>query len=148
MRVSAKGEYAIRAVLDLALCYGQGLVPIQDIAGRQGIPQRYLEQVLLLLKRAGFLESKRGSAGGYRLVRRPEELPVGAVLAAIEGSLGRPESAGRPGRRPGPDHGRDLEDLWREIDEAVSAVVNRISFADLVKRVEQRRGAARPMYHI
>ena len=74
MRISAKGEYAIRATLDLALHRHDGLVPIQDVARRQGIPQRYLEQVLLLLKRAGFLESKRGAAGGYALVRNPAEL--------------------------------------------------------------------------
>jgi len=64
VRVSAKGEYAIKAMLDLALCDdGLTLQPIQDIARRQGIPQRYLEQVLLGLKRAGFLHSRRGSAG-------------------------------------------------------------------------------------
>ena len=69
MRISAKGEYAIKAVLDLALHHGRGLIPIQEIAGRQRIPQRYLEQVLLALKRAGLLTSKRGAAGGYHLTR-------------------------------------------------------------------------------
>ena len=69
MRVSAKGEYALKALLDLALHDKEGLQPIQEIAARQGIPQRYLEQVLLQLKRAGFLDSRRGSAGGYRLDR-------------------------------------------------------------------------------
>ena len=63
MRLSAKGEYAVKALLDLALYAGEDLQPIQDIAARQGIPQRYLEQVLLGLKRAGFLVSRRGSAG-------------------------------------------------------------------------------------
>src|SRR3972149_10669172 len=90
MRVSAKGEYAIRAMLHLSLCHREGkppLAPIQDVARRQGIPQRYLEQVLLLLKRAGFLASKRGSAGGYRLVRPPGEVSVGEGLRGGEGSL-------------------------------------------------------------
>ena len=64
MRISAKGEYAIKAMVDLALHEGRDLQPIQDIAARQGIPQRYLEQVLLQLKRAGFLYARRGSAGG------------------------------------------------------------------------------------
>src|SRR4029450_3175070 len=67
VRISAKGEYAIKAMLDLALSDGGGLRPIQDIATRQDIPQRYLEQVLLGLTRAGLLVSKRGCAGGYRL---------------------------------------------------------------------------------
>lgn len=148
MRISAKGEYAIKAMLDLALRYGKGLISIQDIAERQAIPQRYLEQVLLLLKRAGFLQSKRGSAGGYHLMRPPEEITVGAVLRAMEGSLEQAESARRPERRSASDHGSDLEELWSEIAAAVSGVVDRISFGDLCRRVEQRRSAARPMYHI
>ena len=148
MRISAKGEYAIKAMLDLALHYGKGLIPIQDIAGRQTIPQRYLEQVLLLLKRAGFLQSKRGSAGGYHLMRPPHDITVGAVLRAMEGSLERVESGLRGGRRSASDHGSDLEELWAEISAAVSGVVDRVSFADLCRRVEQRRSAARPMYHI
>jgi len=148
MRISAKGEYAIKAMLDLALHYDRGLIPIQEIAERQGIPQRYLEQVLLLLKRAGFLQSKRGSAGGYHLMRPPHDITVGAVLRAMEGSLEQGESGRRPGRRSASDHGRDLEELWGEITAAVSGVVDRVSFADLCRRVEQRRSAARPMYHI
>src|SRR5438034_3495092 len=89
MRISAKGEYAIKAVLDLSLRSGDGLVPIQDIAVRQAIPQRYLEHVLLALKRAGLLGSKRGASGGYHLMRLPEEISVGDVLRAVEGSPDR-----------------------------------------------------------
>ena len=148
MRISAKGEYAIKAMLDLALHHGKGLMPIQDIAARQAIPPRYLEQVLLLLKRAGFLQSKRGSAGGYQLARPPREISVGAVLSAMEGSLERSEAGQRAGRRSTSDHARDLEELWSEISAAVAGVVDRVSFADLCQRVEQRRSAARPMYHI
>lgn len=148
MQISAKGEYAIKAMLDLALHYGKGLIPIQEIAERQGIPQRYLEQVLLLLKRAGFLQSKRGSAGGYHLMRSPAEITVGAVLRAMEGSLERAESGSRTARRGVSDHSPDLEELWSEISAAVSSVVDGISFADLCQRVERRRSTARPMYHI
>jgi len=82
MRISAKGEYAIKAMLDLALQRERGLIPIQEIAERQSIPQRYLEQVLLSLKRAGLLTSKRGSTGGYHLTRDPEDITVGAVRQA------------------------------------------------------------------
>jgi Rrf2 family iron-sulfur cluster assembly transcriptional regulator len=146
VRLSAKGEYAIKAVLDLALHAGDGLQPIQEIAGRQGIPQRYLEQVLLQLKRGGMLASKRGSSGGYRLGRAPDQITVGAVLRAVEGG-GDLERGGRA-RSPGAGSPDDLADLWREIAEALSAVVDRVSVADLKRRVEERRGAARPMYHI
>ncbi len=145
MRISAKGEYAIKAMLDLALHYEKGLIPIQEIAERQGIPHRYLEQVLLLLKRAGFLISKRGSAGGYQLLRPPGKITVGSVLGTIEGSPERPE----PGRRGSVlDHSSDLAELWGEVSAAVSGVVDRVTFEDLRQRVEARRSTAHPMYHI
>jgi Rrf2 family protein len=147
VRVSAKGEYAIKAMLDLALHEGEGLQPIQDIAARQGIPQRYLEQVLLQLKRSGFLFSRRGSAGGYRLSRPASQVTVGAVLRAVEG-LPSGAEAGRRARGAHADHAGDLADLWREVADAVAAVVDRITFEDLRRRAEERRSAVRPMYHI
>ena len=150
MRVSAKGEYAIRAMLDLAMNYrdgGQGLVPIQDVARRQGIPQRYLEQVLLLLKRAGFLASKRGSTGGYHLARPPDAVSVGDVLRVVEGSLAPVEVARRTvrGRR---DAGRDLAELWQQVADAVAGVIDRTTFAELAERAASRRSPDRAMYHI
>ena len=144
MRISAKGEYAIKAMLDLALQRERGLIPIQEVAARQNIPQRYLEQVLLSLKRAGLLTSKRGSTGGYHLTRRPDEITVGAVLRAVEGA-GAPFEAGGARRNGGPD---DLDELWDEIAEAVSKVVDRLTFGELVARARERRSRARPMYHI
>ena len=138
MRISAKGEYAIKAMLDLALQRERGLIPIQEIAARQAIPQRYLEQVLLSLKRAGLLTSKRGSTGGYHLTRDPEEITVGAVLRAVEGTRATFQA----------NASVDLADLWLEITEAVSKVVDRVTFGELVTRARERRSRARPMYHI
>ena len=144
MRISAKGEYAIKAVLDLSLHRDRELIPIQEIAAREGIPQRYLEQVLLSLKRAGILTSKRGSAGGYHLTKPPDEITVGAVLRAVEGTSVpfEPQARARNG------HGDDLAELWRRIGEAVSQVVDQLTFGELAARAAQRRAAARPMYHI
>ncbi len=148
MRVSAKGEYAIRAMLDLAMHDGESLAPIQDIAGRQRIPQRYLEQVLLQLKRSGLLLSKRGSAGGYRLARTPDRISVGDVLRAVEGAPAGVETGRRAGRAAADDPGRDLAELWRQVAEAVAGVVDQVTLDDLRRRVEDRRTAVRPMYHI
>ena len=146
MRISAKGEYAIKAMVDLALHEGRDLQPIQDIAARQGIPQRYLEQVLLALKRAGLLTSKRGSAGGYQLTRPPEDITVGDVLRAVEGAGAPFESQRRGGSVSGERH--DLAELWDEISNAVSKVVDQLTFGDLAARALARRSAVRPMYHI
>jgi Rrf2 family transcriptional regulator, cysteine metabolism repressor len=145
MRISAKGEYAIKAMLDLALQRDRGLIPIQEVAARQAIPQRYLEQVLLSLKRAGLLTSKRGSTGGYHLTREPEEITVGAVLRAVDGTRAPFETG--TARRTGAVES-ELSDLWDEIAEAVSKVVDHLTFAELVARARERRGRARPMYHI
>jgi Rrf2 family protein len=144
VRISAKGEYAIKAMVDLALHAGEDLQPIQDIAARQAIPQRYLEQVLLQLKRSGFLYARRGSAGGYRLHRPADQITVGALLRAVDGPTGGPE-----GRRGG--RGEDaagLQELWQTIAEAVAAVVDRTTLEDLRRRALERRATARPMYHI
>lgn len=148
MRLSAKGEYAIKALLDLALHDQEGLQPIQEIATRQGIPQRYLEQVLLVLKRAGILESRRGSAGGYRLSRPSDQVTVGAVLRAVEGAVVGTEPARRGARHVHGERAGDLSELWREIAEAVTAVVDRITLEDLRRRAEEQRSDAKPMYHI
>ena len=145
MRISARGEYAIKAVLDLALHHDRGLIPIQEVAARQGIPQRYLEQVLLALRRAGVLASKRGSSGGYHLTKPPEEITVGAVLRAVEGRAAPFEVTGH-GR--GHTGAHDLVELWEEIAEAVSKVVDRLTFGELAARARERHSAVRPMYHI
>ncbi len=148
MRLSARGEYAIKALVDLALHDQEGLQPIQEIAARQGIPQRYLEQVLLQCKRAGLLESRRGSAGGYRLSLPGDQVTVGAVLRAVEGPVVGTEPARRGARQTQGERPGDLSDLWREISEAVSAVVDRVTLEDLRRRALERRSSASPMYHI
>src|SRR6266851_7750396 len=119
-------------MLDLALRREGGLTPIQEIARRQAIPQRYLEQVLLALKRSGLLTSKRGSSGGYHLSRPPEKITVGAVLRAVEGENAPFEGLGRRG------NGYDLVALWREIAGAVSGVVDGRTFGELAARVRER----------
>src|SRR5262245_6950672 len=146
--VTAKGEYAIKAMLDLALTDdGETLQPIQDIARRQGIPQRYLEQVLLALKRAGFLHSRRGSAGGYRLAKAPEQITVGALLRAVEGrpGVGRSRASSRRGVARG-GGGPDL--LGAAGAGAVGAGGDRNTVEDLKKHAAERRESAKPMYLI
>ena len=143
MRISAKGEYALKAMLDLSLQPPRRIVSIQEIAARQGIPQRYLEQVLQALKRGGLVASRRGAAGGYQLARAPEDVTAGDVLRAVEGAHAPFEArdAGRGSKRD------DLGDLWEEIGRAVSEVVDRLSVGALAERARARSGA-QPMYHI
>ena len=86
MKLSTRGRYGLKAVVDLAVYYGDAPVTLSVLAGMQGVSEAYLEQLLRFLRRAGIVETVRGAAGGYRLCCAPAELDVGRVLAALEGS--------------------------------------------------------------
>jgi Rrf2 family protein len=103
---------------------------------------------MLLLKRAGFLESRRGSAGGYQLVRPPGAISVGEVLRAVEGRLTALDVAGRSPGNPKDAGSSDLAPLWREIATAVATVVDRTTFGDLAEQVKARHSPGRAVYHI
>jgi Rrf2 family cysteine metabolism transcriptional repressor len=130
MNISVKGEYALQAIFDLASQRAGEPVKIADIARRQKIPQKFLELILASLKQAGFVESRRGAEGGYLLARPADSLTVGEVLRFVEGT-----QQGRPGRKPETPFG----DLWQRVDAAVSGVVDKTSFADLVREWRDRQ---------
>ncbi|MGI6263716.1 MAG: RrF2 family transcriptional regulator, partial [Succiniclasticum sp.] len=87
MRISTKGRYATRLMLDLALHYDCGFTPLKQISQRQNISDKYLEQIITQLSRAGYVVSARGAQGGYHLAKPPEEYTVGDILRTTEGSL-------------------------------------------------------------
>src|SRR5215470_5660775 len=87
MRLSKKSEYGLRALLELTLAYGKTSLQRHDIADRQHIPVEFLEQILLALKRAGLLASRRGMKGGYQLIKPPEDITVGQVIRILDGPL-------------------------------------------------------------
>ena len=87
MMISTKGRYALRLMLDLAMCGDEGYVPLKDIAERQSISIKYLEQIVSSLSHAGYVRSVRGTGGGYMLAKRPEDYTVGMILRLTEGSL-------------------------------------------------------------
>ncbi|MGD0500539.1 MAG: Rrf2 family transcriptional regulator [Bryobacteraceae bacterium] len=125
MPASAKSDYALLAIFDLASQRPGETIRIADIARRQKIPQKFLELILAGLKQAGFVESRRGAEGGYLLARAPESITVGEVLRSVEGQPGK----GRTRRKAE----MPLTDIWRKVDAAVSGVVDRTTFADLVR---------------
>lgn len=125
MKLSAKAEYACLAVLALAQSRTEdGPLRIREIAESQGVPERYLVQILLQLKGAGLVTSTRGAAGGYRLTRSPREISLREVLDAIDG----PPQV-RPATGPA---SRALAAVWREVRAAEQAVLERTSIADLM----------------
>ena len=137
MRLSLRGEYALRALLVLGLNYDQPLVRIQSISDQQNIPKRFLEQILNDLKSAGFVQSRRGVAGGYRLAKPPEEITLAAVVRHIEGALAPVSCVSEQfyEKCSCPDESRcAIRSAMKEVRDAVVRVAERITIAELCKR--------------
>lgn len=143
MKLSLRGEYALRALTVLAEHYDQGLLPIQAIAQQQGIPKRFLEQILNDLRAGGFVESRRGVEGGYRLARPPEEITLAALIRHLEGALiPEPSPSARTARRSHRPNEVQLaiRSLIREVRTALERMLEKLTLADLWDRARQLRG--------
>ena len=160
MRLSTKTRYGVRAIFDIAF-HGQDspqtTAQARDIARREGIPIRYLEQIFGDLKRAGLVDSKRGPRGGYYLKRPAAEISLHEVVTALQGPafLVDDDSAAAlaPARADQPPSSRQVTaGLWKDLADHVSGWFTGVTVADLVKRGNQlgvpRVGATQPMYYI
>jgi len=138
MKISTKGRYALRLMLDLALKYNDGYVSVKDISERQGISDKYLEQIITVLNKAGFVKSVRGAQGGYRLVSEPSRYTVGMILRQMEGSLA-PVSCLEEGSEVCDRASCCVTlEVWEKIGQAVSGVVDNITLEDLVNRYYEK----------
>src|SRR5579871_5251200 len=137
MNVSVKGEYALQAIFDLALQSAGDPVKIADIARRQKIPQKFLELILASLKQGGFVESRRGAEGGYRLARPADQITVGQVIHFVEGA--------RKSKRSSQDA---FADLWKRVDDSITAIVDHTSFAEIVRRWKESQKRYVPNWNI
>ncbi|MCL5292727.1 MAG: Rrf2 family transcriptional regulator [Actinobacteria bacterium] len=140
MQISARAEYAVRAVTYLAIHDG-GLSQISNIAADEGIPSKFLEHILLELKKAGIVTSKRGVGGGYCLVRPTEKITVGEVVRVFDGSLG--PVGGIKRMRSGDDLTEAehcLRPTWLKVANAISKVMDGASFASVA--AERRHNVA------
>ena len=136
MRVSTKGDYGVRALIELAHHFGQGTLQSAEIAARQGIPEPYLDQLLTTLRRAGFIRSVRGPQGGHALVREPEDLKLSEVIGVLEGSLSpiacldEPNGCGKPGFCP-------QRGVWEAVRDATRQILDEVSIGELAARERQ-----------
>jgi len=140
MKISTKGRYAVRVMLDLALNDTGECIKVKEIAGRQGLSEKYLEQIIAVLNKAGYVKSVRGAQGGYRLAGDAKDYTVGMILRLTEGSLApvaclemREEECDRC------DTCETLE-VWNEVYRAVNNVVDNITIGDLVDKRRKRLG--------
>jgi Rrf2 family transcriptional regulator, cysteine metabolism repressor len=147
MKLSTKGRYAMRAMLDLAQHHGEGLILLKDVARRQDISERYLEHLFLTLKAAGLVTSVRGARGGFMLSRPPEQTKLLDIILACEGNLSLVECVNDPAscNRSSCCAARDL---WEEIKTAMDGVLGTLTLQDLVTRQAKKESTTNDMYVI
>lgn len=137
MKITYKGDYALKAMLDLALHYEQGgVVTIHDIAKRADIPIKFLEQVLLDLKRGGFVESRRGKIGGYYLAKPPASIKVGEIVRYIDGPTEPIACTGREYSGCKDIYKCVFRSIWQDVTRVTSEIIDNITFENLVNRIK------------
>lgn len=142
MRLSTKGEYASRAMLELSVRYDEGPLHGHEISRAQSIPHGFLGQILLLLKRAGYLKSRKGRSGGYQLAKPPSEITVAEVIRVMDGPLAPIDCVSVMAHEPCPMEGTcGLQWLWKEVRDSVAEILERTTFAELVDKSGRRRKA-------
>jgi Rrf2 family protein len=139
MRLSMKGDYGVRAILDLAEHFGQGPVQSEAIAKRQGISEAYLDQLLTLLRRAELVRSVRGPRGGHELARPADQITLMDVLTALEGHF----------LKIGPDGSQDLpsvrvqQEIWQRVQDQTKQILESTHVSELLERQRALNSAAR-----
>jgi Rrf2 family protein len=146
MRVSSKGDYGLRALFDLALHYGESPVQSADIAKRQDIPEAYLNQLLIILRRAGLIKSVRGPQGGHVLAREPGEIDLAEAIAALEGSSAPVDCVDGSDVDCGMVARCVLRPIWQQVYDATDRILRSTSLADLCRSFRERQ--EKVMYYI
>ena len=152
MKLSLRGEYALRAMLVLGLNFGKEVLRIQEISAQQNIPKRFLEQILNDLKSAGVVESRRGVAGGYRLSKPPEEISLALVIRHIEGPLAPVSCVSEKfySRCSCPNEAKcGIRSVMKEVREAIVQILEGVSVAEMCNRVKLLQGhQANPLDYV
>lgn len=133
MKISTKGRYALRMMLDLAMYSEGGPVCLKDVARRQQISDKYLEQIIATLNKAGYVRSVRGAQGGYLLKKDPAEYTVGMILRLTEGDLAPVGCVGAEKEECERKEGCVTIRIWQQINDAVNQVVDNITLADMLE---------------
>lgn len=132
MKISTKGRYALRLMLDLAVYHTGEPISLKDVARRQNISEKYMEQIISVLNKAGYVRGIRGAQGGYVLVRTPKEYTVGMILRLTEGDLTPVACVGENPMSCDRRTSCVTVRIWEKMYEAVSGVVDNITLQDLV----------------
>lgn len=144
MKLSTKGEYASRAMLELSLHHKERLLHIREISAAQDIPERFLEQILLMLKRAGYLRSKKGPNGGYYLAKPPSEITVAEVIRVMDGPLAPIDCVSVTAHEECPrEDFCGLKWLWKEVRDSIAEILEKTTFRDLADKTKKAKNDSR-----
>ena len=144
MKLSSRGEYASRAILDITIHGQERPVKIREIAERQDIPLKYLENILLTLQRAGIVRSKRGAHGGYYLARPADRISVGEVIRAMDGPIAPIHCVSLTAYERCPREGIcGLKPVWQDVRDAIADIVDNTTFAEVAQRAPHLAEAGR-----
>ena len=138
MKISTKGRYAVRVMLDLALNDRGACIKVKEIAARQEISEKYLEQIISVLNKAGYVKSIRGAQGGYKIARDPSNYTVGMILRLTEGSLNPVACLDDEINECERCDTCETLEVWKDLAKAINSVVDHVTVADLVERQQER----------
>ncbi len=147
MKISTKIRYGARAMLELASRYGEGPLELKEIAKKEGISLKYLEQVINPLRAGGLVKAVRGSKGGYSLARHPSEICLYDVIETLEGPLNLLECLGDP-KACQKVTSCVTRDIWKEVSDAISKIFYSVTLEEMVNRKIEKEGHHSPMYQI
>lgn len=140
MKVSKRGEYALRAMIHLSMNYGKGAVQIHNISEKEKLPQKFLEQILLSLRKAGLLQSKSGIGGGYSLIKPPQKITLAEVIRIIDGPLAPLSCVSKMAHVTCPRERKcGLYNVMLDVRNAIAKILEGITFADVCKRTKEER---------
>lgn len=138
MKLSTKGQYGLKAMIALGVYAKEDYVPLKEIAANVEVSENYLEQLIALLRRAGYVKSRRGSQGGYKLAVDPEDISVGHILRALEGSLAPTSCSCEEASSKCSNHDKCItQGVWIKIRDGINDVVDSIMLKTLINDYEE-----------
>jgi Rrf2 family cysteine metabolism transcriptional repressor len=147
MKISTKIRYGTRAMLELASHYGEGPIELKEIAKKETISLKYLEQVIIPLRSAGLVKSIRGSKGGYILAKSPSEICLNDLFEILEGPINLIECLKDP-KACQKSSFCVTRDIWKEVSESIYRIFHSITLEEMVNRKREKEGLIPPMYQI
>jgi Rrf2 family protein len=149
MKISFKGDYALKIILDLSLAYGHGITPVKEISKRQDIPERFLEQIITILKGAHYVKTTRGPRGGVCLARAPSNITLGEIIRLVEGPTSPITCVSRTSHTKCNFENRcAFQCIFAEIRDRINDIVDHTTFQDIVEKTRKLQCGSIPDYSI